>query len=90
MIKSECGNNATFSPNFILADWSHQVVLWNRSFVFPVIVSLTEGGLVKKILETKKDYELSPSSPKSKEQVCTVVVAEVVSTRGQYQPCSLQ
>lgn len=57
---------------------------------FPVIVSLTEGGLVKKILETKKDYELSPSSPKSKEQVCTVVVAEVVSTRGQYQPCSLQ
>ncbi|XP_070771009.1 TRAF3-interacting protein 1 [Enoplosus armatus] len=25
------------------------------------------GGLVKKILETKKDYELSPSSPKSKE-----------------------
>ncbi|XP_049450592.1 TRAF3-interacting protein 1 isoform X1 [Epinephelus fuscoguttatus] len=26
------------------------------------------GGLVKKILETKKDYELSPSAPKSKEQ----------------------
>ncbi|XP_032368844.1 TRAF3-interacting protein 1 isoform X3 [Etheostoma spectabile] len=26
------------------------------------------GGLVKRILETKKDYELSPSSPKSKEQ----------------------
>ncbi|XP_037542036.1 TRAF3-interacting protein 1 [Nematolebias whitei] len=26
------------------------------------------GGLVKKILETKKDYELVPSSPKSKEQ----------------------
>ncbi|KAM4731202.1 TRAF3-interacting protein 1 isoform 2-T2 [Anableps anableps] len=26
------------------------------------------GGLVKKILETKKDYELTPSSPKSKEQ----------------------
>nr|XP_043874991.1 TRAF3-interacting protein 1 isoform X3 [Solea senegalensis] len=26
------------------------------------------GGLVKKILETKKDYELSPSSPKSKQQ----------------------
>ncbi|XP_019945136.2 TRAF3-interacting protein 1 isoform X2 [Paralichthys olivaceus] len=26
------------------------------------------GGLVKKIIETKKDYELSPSSPKSKEQ----------------------
>ncbi|KAM7380812.1 hypothetical protein PAMP_004085 [Pampus punctatissimus] len=26
------------------------------------------GGLVKKILETKKDYELSPSSPKSKDQ----------------------
>ncbi|KAL6101249.1 traf3ip1 [Pungitius sinensis] len=26
------------------------------------------GGLVKKILETKKDYELSLSSPKSKEQ----------------------
>ncbi|XP_029386812.1 TRAF3-interacting protein 1 isoform X2 [Echeneis naucrates] len=26
------------------------------------------GGLVKKILETKKDYELSPSSHKSKEQ----------------------
>ncbi|XP_061579927.1 TRAF3-interacting protein 1 isoform X3 [Cololabis saira] len=25
------------------------------------------GGLVKKILETKKDYELTPSSPKSKE-----------------------
>ncbi|XP_037645066.1 TRAF3-interacting protein 1 isoform X1 [Sebastes umbrosus] len=28
----------------------------------------THGGLVKKILETKKDYELSPSSSKSKEQ----------------------
>ncbi|XP_059199647.1 TRAF3-interacting protein 1 isoform X2 [Centropristis striata] len=27
------------------------------------------GGLVKKILETKKDYESTPSSPKSKEQV---------------------
>ncbi|CAL8341424.1 unnamed protein product [Boreogadus saida] len=26
------------------------------------------GGLVKKILETKKDYESTPSSPKSKEQ----------------------
>lgn len=26
------------------------------------------GGLVKKILETKKDYESSPASPKSKEQ----------------------
>ncbi|XP_035507329.2 TRAF3-interacting protein 1 isoform X1 [Scophthalmus maximus] len=26
------------------------------------------GGLVKKILETKKDYEVSPSSPKSKER----------------------
>ncbi|XP_062259122.1 TRAF3-interacting protein 1 isoform X2 [Platichthys flesus] len=26
------------------------------------------GGLVKKIIETKKDYELTPSSPKSKEQ----------------------
>ncbi|XP_067459216.1 TRAF3-interacting protein 1 isoform X1 [Thunnus thynnus] len=26
------------------------------------------GGLVKKILETKKDYEVSPSSPKSKDQ----------------------
>ncbi|XP_070694199.1 TRAF3-interacting protein 1 isoform X2 [Pempheris klunzingeri] len=26
------------------------------------------GGLVKKILETKKDYEMSPSSPKSKDQ----------------------
>ncbi|KAI4805403.1 hypothetical protein KUCAC02_010020, partial [Chaenocephalus aceratus] len=26
------------------------------------------GGLVKKILETKKDYEVSPSSPKAKEQ----------------------
>ncbi|CAJ1078811.1 TRAF3-interacting protein 1 isoform X1 [Xyrichtys novacula] len=26
------------------------------------------GGLVKKILETKKDYESSPSSPKSKDQ----------------------
>ncbi|XP_046903159.1 TRAF3-interacting protein 1 isoform X2 [Hypomesus transpacificus] len=26
------------------------------------------GGLVKKILETKKDFESSPSSPKSKEQ----------------------
>ncbi|KAG7466792.1 hypothetical protein MATL_G00146110 [Megalops atlanticus] len=26
------------------------------------------GGLVKKILETKKDYETSPSSPKSKEK----------------------
>lgn len=27
------------------------------------------GGLVRKILETKKDYESSPSTPKSKEQV---------------------
>ncbi|KAM9710089.1 TRAF3-interacting protein 1 isoform 3-T3 [Menidia menidia] len=26
------------------------------------------GGLVKKILETKKDYDIAPSSPKSKEQ----------------------
>ncbi|KAM4558154.1 TRAF3-interacting protein 1 isoform 1-T1 [Odontesthes bonariensis] len=26
------------------------------------------GGLVKKILETKKDYDLAPSTPKSKEQ----------------------
>ncbi|XP_072253962.1 TRAF3-interacting protein 1 isoform X2 [Leuresthes tenuis] len=26
------------------------------------------GGLVKKILETKKDYDLAPSAPKSKEQ----------------------
>uniref|UniRef100_A0A3Q3B6V1 TRAF3-interacting protein 1 n=1 Tax=Kryptolebias marmoratus TaxID=37003 RepID=A0A3Q3B6V1_KRYMA len=26
------------------------------------------GGLVKKILETRKDYEMTPSSPKSKEQ----------------------
>lgn len=32
---------------------------------------LAVGGLVKKILETKKDYELTPSSPKTKEQVCT-------------------
>ncbi|KAJ8253079.1 hypothetical protein GJAV_G00208870 [Gymnothorax javanicus] len=31
------------------------------------------GGLVKKILETKKNYETSPSSPKSKEQGRTVV-----------------
>lgn len=35
---------------------------------------------MKKILETKKDYELSPSSPKSKEQVCAVIV--VVSLEG--------
>uniref|UniRef100_A0A3Q1GTV7 TRAF3-interacting protein 1 n=1 Tax=Acanthochromis polyacanthus TaxID=80966 RepID=A0A3Q1GTV7_9TELE len=32
------------------------------------VVSDLTSGLVKKILETKKDYELSPSSPKSKEQ----------------------
>uniref|UniRef100_A0A4W6G8S3 TRAF3-interacting protein 1 n=1 Tax=Lates calcarifer TaxID=8187 RepID=A0A4W6G8S3_LATCA len=31
-------------------------------------MEVVSGGLVKKILETKKDYELSPSSPKSKEQ----------------------
>lgn len=34
------------------------------------ILSSNAGGLVKKILETKKDYELTPSSSKSKEQVC--------------------
>lgn len=39
----------------------------------PLTVSLRAGSLVKKILETKKDYELSPSSPKSKEQVRTVL-----------------
>ncbi|KAJ8349644.1 hypothetical protein SKAU_G00247740 [Synaphobranchus kaupii] len=31
------------------------------------------GGLVKKILETKKNYETSPSSPKSKDQGRSVV-----------------
>ncbi|XP_045062481.1 TRAF3-interacting protein 1-like isoform X2 [Coregonus clupeaformis] len=31
------------------------------------------GGLVKKILETKKDFETSPSSPKSKEQTQSLV-----------------
>lgn len=31
--------------------------------------SLIKGGLVKKILETKKDYESSPSAPKSRDQV---------------------
>lgn len=31
--------------------------------------SLIKGGLVKKILETKKDYESSPSAIKSKDQV---------------------
>uniref|UniRef100_A0A672FXA7 TRAF3-interacting protein 1 n=1 Tax=Salarias fasciatus TaxID=181472 RepID=A0A672FXA7_SALFA len=31
------------------------------------------SGLVKKILETKKDYESSPSSPKPKEQVCNLL-----------------
>uniref|UniRef100_A0A3B4YD06 TRAF3-interacting protein 1 n=1 Tax=Seriola lalandi dorsalis TaxID=1841481 RepID=A0A3B4YD06_SERLL len=40
----------------------------SRSFTSPLAVSLTLGGLVKKILETKKDYELSPSSSKSKDQ----------------------
>uniref|UniRef100_A0A8C3A9D8 TRAF3-interacting protein 1 n=1 Tax=Cyclopterus lumpus TaxID=8103 RepID=A0A8C3A9D8_CYCLU len=40
------------------------------------VVSDLNSGLVKKILETKKDYESSPSSPKSKEQVCSNVVSE--------------
>ncbi|XP_023856895.1 TRAF3-interacting protein 1-like isoform X2 [Salvelinus sp. IW2-2015] len=31
------------------------------------------GGLVKKILETKKDFESSPSSPKSKDQTQSLV-----------------
>ncbi|XP_021434927.1 TRAF3-interacting protein 1 isoform X2 [Oncorhynchus mykiss] len=31
------------------------------------------GGLVKKILETKKDFETSPSSPKSKDQTQSLV-----------------
>lgn len=75
---------------FFLVVLCHQVVWGNRSFTFPLVVSLSVGGLVKKILETKKDYELSPSSPKSKEQVCTAVVALIVTTRGQYQPTSLQ
>lgn len=45
------------------------------------------GGLVKKILETKKDFETSPSSPKSKDQVkcqwCPTDVVILISTRGQ-------
>lgn len=83
-------NNAPCSPEFLLVEFINLVVGGNGYFTFPVIVSLTLGGLVKKILETKKDYESSPSSPKSKEQVCTVVVAIVVSTRGQYQPICVQ
>uniref|UniRef100_A0A673ZVV1 TRAF3-interacting protein 1 n=1 Tax=Salmo trutta TaxID=8032 RepID=A0A673ZVV1_SALTR len=34
---------------------------------------LSTGGLVKKILETKKDFETSPSSPKSKDQTQSLV-----------------
>lgn len=52
-------------------------------------VSHTVGGLVKKILETKKDYELSPSSPKSKEQVCKSQHSFYsVTTRGKCQTSS--
>lgn len=39
------------------------------SLLLSLFLSPSVGGLVKKILETKKDYESSPSSPKSKEQV---------------------
>ncbi|TNN52881.1 TRAF3-interacting protein 1 [Liparis tanakae] len=50
------------------------------------VVSDSNSGLVKKILETKKDYESSPSSPKSKEQFTSVISA--VSPRGRGGPAT--
>lgn len=41
---------------------------------------------MKKILETKKEYEVSPSSSKSKVQVRAFVAAGTIATRGQYDP----
>lgn len=41
---------------------------------------------MKKILETKKEYEVSPSSSKSKVQVRAFVAAGTIATRGQYNP----
>lgn len=57
-------------------------------FNFAPIGSAAAGGLVKKILETKKEYELSPSSSsKSKVQVGAIVAAVFEgTTRGQYYP----
>lgn len=48
-----------------------------------VSVSVSPGGLVKKILEVKKNHELPHSSLRSKEQVCGRCSLSV-STRGQY------
>lgn len=56
-------------------------------FHFTIIASAAAGGLVKKILETKKEYEVSPSSSsKSKVQVRAVVAAGLITARGQSYP----
>lgn len=41
--------------------------------------SLIQGGLVKKILETKKDYESSSSALKSKDQVDHLLILTPLS-----------
>lgn len=61
------------------------VAFWKQT-IFLLILFLNLGGLVKKILETKRDYELSTSSLKSHEQVWKIVLLSVASTRGQYRP----
>lgn len=56
-------------------------------WIFAPVACAAAGGLVKKILETKKEYEVSPSSSsKSKVQVRAVVAAGLITTRGQYCP----
>uniref|UniRef100_A0A3B4Y9F1 TRAF3-interacting protein 1 n=1 Tax=Seriola lalandi dorsalis TaxID=1841481 RepID=A0A3B4Y9F1_SERLL len=47
------------------------------------IDSEEKHGLVKKILETKKDYELSPSSSKSKDQTFQNLVSEAAQKKEQ-------
>ena len=69
----------TPGPRFLLL-----MEVLNLHIATSVTFSVTAGGLVKKILETKKDYELTPSSPKSKDQVGTRknLVILAFSTRG--------
>lgn len=65
----------------------HELFFTFVFWIFAPVASAAAGGLVKKILETKKEYEVSPSSSsKSKVQVRAVVAAGLITTRGQYYP----
>lgn len=59
---------------------------WIFDVLLVASAAAAAGGLVKKILETKKEYEVSPSSSKSKVQVRAFVAAGTIATRGQYEP----